>query len=188
MELKDKVVLKEKQAVPVSMGDLVATLRWTKPVDLDLWCFYKLKDGLTGDISYSRRGTLNGEPFIKLDKDSGVGGTGGDNEENIRFKSLENIEHAFICANIYGQSGANFASYDGSVIVKSSDTQIEVPLSSKKLGSWCVIAHFDNRILPKLENLNITISKKPKLNDLLGGNVQESDAKKTGFFGSLFGG
>ena len=80
VELRDKIVLKEKQTIEIPMHDLVATLRWKKAVDLDLWCIYKDSKGKTGQIGFNGRGSLDREPFIQLDQDSGVGDSGGDNE------------------------------------------------------------------------------------------------------------
>lgn len=197
MEIKDKVVIREKgDTAAIPTKDLVATLRWRKAVDLDLWCFYRTKDGQEGMINYGNRGCLQRAPFISLDADAGVGDKGGDNEENIRFADLSNIEHAYVCANIYGKSHANFASYDGSVVVKASNQTFEVPLIDKIQGSWCVVAHFDNSgpVTPKLENVNVTLAERPSIGKLMTGDLQSapppSNTKKRsgGILSRLFGG
>jgi len=183
MEIKDKVVIREKgDTAAIPTKNLVATLRWRKAVDLDLWCFYKTKDGKEGTISFGNKGFLGRAPFIELDKDDGVGDKGGDNEENIRFADLANIEHAYICANIYGKSHANFASYDGSVVVKAENKAFEVPLIDKSQGSWCVVAHLDNShpVISKLENVNVTIANRPTIANLVTGNLQSAPPPSTG--------
>jgi len=194
MEIRDKVVIREKgESAAIPSKDLLATLRWRKAVDLDLWCFYRTKEGNDGLISFGNKGDINISPFIQLDKDSGVGDQGGANEENIRFKSLDVLEHAYICANIYGKENSNFASYDGAVVVSSGDKSFEVPLSSRDKGNWCVVAHFDNSspITPKLENVNVTLRDRPTTPDLVSGNFKQHEplTSKSGssFLGRIFG-
>jgi tellurite resistance protein TerA len=199
MEIKDKVVIREKgETAAIPTKNLVATLRWRKAVDLDLWCFYKTKDGKDGTISFGNKGKLSRAPFIELDKDSGVGDKGGDNEENIRFADLANIEHAYICANIYGKTNASFASYDGSVVVKADNKAFEVPLIDQSQGNWCVVAHLDNSspVTSKLENVNVTIRDRPTIAKLVTGNLQSAPPPTTntearrsgGILSRLFGG
>jgi len=167
--------------------DFIATLRWHSAVDLDLHCFYQLKNSqpaqsggffkklmgsstsnaTLGHISFSSKGSLNTSPWICLDQDSGVGDVGGENEENMRFKKLESLNGAIIVANIYNKK-TNFSQYDGLVIVTGGGREIEVPLTETRKGSWCVVALIDNRDgTPKLININKTISTQPKLTDYL---------------------
>lgn len=193
-QIREKIVIKEKESKVCNLTDLVATLKWRSSVDLDLWCLYITKDGKTGEIGFSNRGNISGFPYIELDKDAGIGDSGGDNEENIRFKTLEHIEHAFILANIFNKSNANFASYDGLVSVKSGDQDLEVPLTSKTGGSWCVIAHFDNTspISPMLENINVTLQSRPVVTQLVNKDFQTGGftprPRQGGLLRRLFGG
>ncbi len=200
MEIKDKVVIKEKQSVECPLKNLVGTLKWRKAVDLDLWCFVKTKNGREDSIGFNSPGRLSTYPHIELDKDAGVGDQGGDNEENIRFQTLEHIDHAFISANIYGKTNANFSSYDGAVIVKSESKEFTVPLTSSKGGNWCVIAHIDNTgSKPQITNINQTIGNRPKVSDLIARKYSPSSIgsnddtsrdipRKRGFIKRLFGG
>jgi len=197
MEIKDKIVLKEKQSIDCPVGKLVGTLQWKKAVDLDLWCFIKTKNGRSDSIGFSNLGSLQSYPNIQLDKDAGVGDKSGDNEENIRFETLEHIDHAFICANIYGKSNANFSKYDGAVIIKSKSTEFSVPLTSKAGGSWCIIAHLDTTgPTPQLRNINQTVDKRPTIDNLIAKiySPKASDGtfppreRPRGFIAKLFGG
>ncbi len=180
-------------SVECPIKNLVGTLIWKKAVDLDLWCFIKTKNGRTEEISFRNKGCLTAYPFIQLDHDAGVGDQGGDNEENIRIQTLEHIDHAFICANIYAKSDANFSKYDGAVIIKSETKEFIVPLTSKEGGSWCIVAHLDNTgSTAMLNNINKTVKQKPKIEKLIRGGVDlpvgESVPPKKGFMKKLFGG
>lgn len=170
-----------------------ATLRWKTAVDLDLYCMYKMKDGSTvkgkgllgkiagffgadedtsaagsmGTVNYSNKGSVHSKPYIKLDQDSGVGDTGGDNEENMMFHDIDKIEYAIIVANIFNKR-TNFAQYNGSVIVTGENTEFTVPLSAKQTGSWCVVAKIDNSgDSTVLSNVNKTMGSKPSLRDFI---------------------
>lgn len=187
LKLSSKIVLKQKGAsTSLIANDFQATLRWKASVDLDLYCFYRLKDGIElpkksllgkilkknisneGEVSFMDRGSKKAWPWIWLDKDAGVGDRGGDNEENIYFTDLEKIEYAMIAANIFNKPNANFASYDGTVIVRCGQQEIEVPLVEKVPGAWCVIAMIDNSKLKKqLINVNRTSVKRPAIEECI---------------------
>ena len=185
LKLASKVVLKQKgDTAPLSGKDFHAAMRWKTAVDLDLHCFYRLKDGALekpsglmgrlfkgaqqeGQIYFSNRGSKNKAPWIYLDQDAGVGDTGGANEENIYFTNLNKMEQALIVANIFSKKDASFASYDGVINIKCGSNEIEIPLTEKRPGSWCVIARFDNRSTPKMININQTVAAQPKLEQFL---------------------
>ncbi len=163
IKLASKIILKQKgEKASLAGNDFQATLRWKTAVDLDLHCFCRFKGsaepprGLLGKlfgggdasgeghIYFAKRGSKTNSPWIYLDQDAGIGDVAGDNEENIYFTKLDKIEHALIVANIYNKPNANFASYDGAVIVRGGGREIEVPLTDRSPGSWCVIARIDN--------------------------------------------
>jgi len=153
-QINNKIVLADKNQAGMleSATNLHARLRWKMGVDLDLHCFYKKKNGGTGHIYF---GNKRGDG-IKLDKDSGIGGTAGDNEENMTIQSLDEFSDVYIVANIYGGNGP-FKQYDGAVEIIAGNTQFDVPLISEERGAWCVIAHFNNNgISPQLLNINET--------------------------------
>lgn len=191
MQLKEKIILKEKTSASIPDKDLVATLKWTSSVDLDLYAYYQTKDGKEGKVYYGSRGKLAQAPYIELDKDSGVGDTGGENEENIRFADLSNLKHVLIVANIYDKPNSSFAPYNGVVSVKHGNDpgSIEVPLLSKEKGSSCVIAHIDNTGVagPKLFNINKTVVSVPSIEDFLKGNFDTGTSGGRGLFNALLG-
>lgn len=121
-------------------------------------------------ISYQNRGNIRSFPYIKLDKDAGIGDkvdTAGGNEENIHFGDISKLQYALIVANIYGKS-TNFAQYNGKVTVAVGNEQIIVPLTESKTGSWCAVALIDNSgIAAKLVNINRTVRSKPSLSDYI---------------------
>ena len=186
-----KILPKEGDKSTISGAKIKATLRWKTNVDLDLHCFYLLKNqevkkkGIlskilkmlgwngneyendnNGHIGFQNKGYKNATPYIWLDKDSGIGDRGGNNEENIFFEDLSSISHALIVANIFNKN-TNFSKYDGEVIVTSQTQTIKVPLTCKTLGSWCVIARIDNEYIPHLINVNKTMKNKPDISEFI---------------------
>lgn len=149
-------------------------LKWTKGVDLDLHAFYKTKTGQFGHIFFGNKGGFHASPFIKLDRDSGVGNTSGNNSENLTIKTLKDLDSVIIATNIFRflgfiSKGENFARYDGRVLVKTGNgDDIEVPLTSKVKGRWCIICKIDNTDAadPKVLNINRVQSNKPDIGDL----------------------
>ncbi len=188
IRLASKVILKQKgESATLTGNDFHATLRWKAAVDLDLHCFYQLRSGVPGPskgllgklfgkdsgtglqqghIYFAKRGSKRRSPWIYLDQDSGVGDVGGDNEENMYFTQLDKIGHALIVANIYNKPKANFSNYDGLVIVRGGGREVEVPLTEKSPGSWCVIARMDNSgNSPQLVNINKTQQNRPDISE-----------------------
>lgn len=187
VKLASKIVLRQKgEKASLHGNDFQASLRWKAAVDLDLHCFYQLKDVVPapatgvlgkifgrdssdkGHVYFSKRGSKNRSPWIYLDQDAGIGDVGGDNEENIYFTKVNHIEHALVVANIYNKANANFASYGSTVLVRGGGREIEVPLTERKPGSWCVIARIDNSSgTPQLINVNKTQRDKPTISQFV---------------------
>lgn len=189
VKLSSKVILKQKgQKTALACKGFQATLSWKTAVDLDLHCFYRLKGageksapkkGILGKIFsggssdeehvfFMKRGSKSASPWIYLDKDAGIGDRSGDNQENIYFTRLDEIEHAIIAANIFNKPRANFASYDGKVTIRGGRGEIEVPLMESAPGSWCIIAHIDNSSgSPQIININRTQADKPLLEEFI---------------------
>lgn len=187
MTLKTKLVLKQKQdSANISVNNIIVTLSWTAPVDLDLYAFYRTKKTLKprggflglgsvkpdqeGKVFYSARGHLAKFPWMQLDQDAGVGDKGGANEENLRITHLDEMAHVLIAINIFNKPDANFASYDGRVALKDdSGGCFEVPLTASQSGSWCIIAHIDNSATQaKLININQVQKNIPAIGQFLG--------------------
>ncbi|MGK7904785.1 MAG: stress response protein [Hormoscilla sp.] len=154
-ELKAKVTLKQKgEEAYVSLKQLMASLKWTAAVDLDLMAFYKAKDGRVGGIfsdNYAggSMGSLNSFPFIQLSGDAGVGATGGENEETLRITKLDDLAELYICTINFTDAVQNrdraFSSYDAYVlVVDDKGESVAVPLDSTEPGTVAVIAKIDN--------------------------------------------
>ncbi|MBO1350744.1 MAG: hypothetical protein EBE86_026725 [Hormoscilla sp. GUM202] len=177
LQLTSKIVLKQKgDRAPIPVKNLRVTMKWKAAVDLDLHTYFQTKltapaggnfftkllgggsgkPGDEGHVYYANRGSKKSFPWIYLDRDAGIGDRGGDNEENLYFTDLQYLEHILIVANIYNKPKANFASYDGKVIVKADYRSFEVPLTATTGGNNCIIAHVDNSRAsgPVLVNVN----------------------------------
>jgi len=156
---------------------ILVTLSWTQAVDLDLYAFYRTKDGKVGEVFYDNKGSLRNFPFMKLDEDSGIGNISGDNEENLIITSISEMDYILIAVNIFKEKGImggifslfkkedSFAHYDGKILVQlDTKQQIEIPLSSSESGEWCIVAGIDNRgNTPRVLNINSVEKKKPDL-------------------------
>ncbi len=148
MELKQK-------GAKVDIGSfkrIDVSLIWTSAVDLDLMAFYKTKDGRVGGI-YSENyaggsfGDLNQFPFMQLSGDAGVGGSGGDNREDLQIGKLDEFEEIYICAINFSDasSGAGnvFANYDASVRVMTDKGETHTfSLDSGEPGPVAVLCRF----------------------------------------------
>lgn len=59
--------------------------------DLDLYCFYVLKNGESGKVYYKELGKANQAPFITLDGDSKIAGS-----ETIIIHKPEELRYALL--------------------------------------------------------------------------------------------
>jgi uncharacterized protein involved in tellurium resistance len=145
MELKQK----GSKADIGAFKRLDVSLIWTAPVDLDLMAFYRTKDGGVGGV-YSENysggslGSMAEFPFVQLSGDAGVGGRGGQNQEDLSIAKLDDFEALYICALNFtdASSGANkaFADYDARVRVTTDKGEAHtVALDSSQPGSVAVI-------------------------------------------------
>jgi tellurite resistance protein TerA len=171
VEIKQKVQLKKKGDEGfVAVKQLLVQLKWTASVDLDLMAFYKAKDGSVGAVFSSQypggsMGDLNEAPFIMLDQDAAVGGSGGDHVETLRITKLDHIAELHIIALNYtdasAQRSVNFATYDGNVtVLQDNGAALEVPLSSDTSGHVAHVCTIDNSspMGAKLVNVNNVLS------------------------------
>lgn len=188
MQIREKIVIREKQSVDIAKEKFRATLRWKASVDLDLYAIFATGDR-EGSVYYGNRSYAKETafPFITLDRDAGVGDRGGNNVENIVIHKPTEHDHILIVANIFNKTNANFAGYDGAVEVMYEDgTVFEVPLSSKSGGNWCIIAHFDNsRAQGVLNNVNSAVHSIPTVRSFLNRPTQEPEPEKPGFFSKV---
>lgn len=100
-----------------------------KPIDLDLACLYRLKDGRRGIVQAlgNAFGSDFMEPFIKLDQDdrTGTSVTG----ENMYFYKPELIDFAVIFAYIY-EGVPNWNKTDATIVLQQEGSP-EIELSIK---------------------------------------------------------
>ena len=117
-----------------------------QPVDLDLGCMYRLKDGDMGVIQPigGNFGAKNSSPFIHLDKDdrSGAAADG----ENLFVYRPEQIEKLLIFALIY-EGTANFSTVNGRLTIKDgAGTDILIRLDNKEPQlKLCAVALLEAR-------------------------------------------
>ena len=182
--LKRKVTLKSKgEEAYVSVKQLMVSLKWTAPVDLDLMAFYKAKDGQEGGVFSDNYpggtlGNLNTFPFIELSGDEGVGGTGGDNEEILRITKLDDLAELYIVTINYDDAVENtpssFSDYDGAIVVMNDRGEaVEVPLNSTDKGHVAIICKIDNTspMGAKLVNINDIIDLGTFASTIPGANL-----------------
>lgn len=153
--------LKQKNA-EVNMenfnGNLAVKMKWTSAIDFDLAALYVKKDGSEGLVYFGNLGNSASFPFIQLDKDSGVGDQGGDNEENLKISKIEDFQKIHLVAWDYkavlGGSHARFDDSDLKLFLDDSkDVKHEVHLHTGDLGNTIVVATIDNSgDTPKLIN------------------------------------
>jgi len=143
-----------KEEIDIAGKYLMATLKWTAAVDLDLMAFYQAKNGRAGGI-YSGNytgvstGSLNEFPFMELSGDAGVDAKSGEHEEVLHITKLNELAQLYICAVNFTDAVQNrnqsFSSYDAQVAVVDNKGKLaEVPLDSQSPGVVAVIAKIDN--------------------------------------------
>jgi tellurite resistance protein TerA len=171
-DLAAKFVLADKEEVTLPLGDLDVELAWTFDVDLDLLAFFRTKDGYEGGVASEHypQGTLvetlDGQPFLSLSGDAGVGAKGGNNHEQITIHRIpETVEKIWILALNFTDArngvASNFAKYDGFARVQNSTGEHSFGLELKDATPNPVfhIATIDNTAnRPKLVNENTTMS------------------------------
>ena len=190
MELKPKITLKTKgEEAYISLKQLMVSLKWSAPVDLDLMAFYKAKDGRVGGVfseNYSggSLGNLNSFPFIQLSGDEGVGAKGGQNEEVLRITKLDDMAEVYICAVNFSDASkskdAYFSSYDGFVtIIDDKGENIMVPLNASESGTVAIIAKIDNSgfMGAKLVNENKVVSMSTFQSTIPGADLLKISSK-----------
>lgn len=67
------------------------TLRWNKPVELDLHAFYRTYDGQHGHVYFSNRGQRGAPPFIFLDEEDTAARRNGTLEEHLFTERLSSL-------------------------------------------------------------------------------------------------
>jgi uncharacterized protein involved in tellurium resistance len=138
---------------------LKLTASWTEAADLDIAALYEKKDGSKGLVYFGQMGDLNAFPFMKLDKDAGVGdkvGSSG-NQESMKITNLDQLKAVHLIVWDYGniEKGA-VGRFGGVKLSLKDDTGADhsVSLDGGSMANVVVIASIDNSspIGPKLVN------------------------------------
>jgi len=131
-----------------SFKQLLVTMKWTTAADFDLSAVYETKDGRKGLVYFGDMGDLNGFPFMQLSGDEGVGDKGGDNEEQMRIASLDQMKYVWIICWDYGkvQAGQAARFRDSDVRLTVMDDRgnaHQVKLDTGEMGNVALIATID---------------------------------------------
>ena len=145
MELKKK----GQQASLGGIKQCMMILKWTTSADFDLAAAYKAKDGREGMVYFGDKGSLNDFPFMEAGEDQGVGDTGGDNQEELRIMSFDNMDYIWLICWDYSAiekgTAARFKDSDVSVtLMDEKGTNHNVILDTGDFGNLSVVAAIDN--------------------------------------------
>ncbi|ATP19902.1 TerD family protein [Sphingobium yanoikuyae] len=142
-----KVTLAKNERVSLSKatGSIRAKLKWEGrgkgEGDLDLYCFYVLKDGACGKVYWKDMGRSHALPYISLSGDSQVAG-----EEEIVLHRPDELRYALFGAYSAVSNGAgSFESYRPKLIFYGQDgSEVTVPLlNPNRTSYWVAITHLD---------------------------------------------
>ena len=134
------------------LGTIEINLKWSTPrkskknIDLDLCCLYELEDDYVGAVQALGNffGSLQDEPYIKLNRDDRTGQTYNGETLKINGKFLKKIRRVLIFTTIYSGT-SSWEDAQAVVTIKNSGEEIVVKLDefgSKK--STCAIVLFEN--------------------------------------------
>jgi tellurite resistance protein TerA len=128
---------------------LLARLRGSSSVDLDLGCLWEFSDGSKGVVQAlgnAFQAPYQGAPIIRLDGDDRSGRSSGGENMFIDLSRVDEIRRILVFTFIY-EGVPNWASADGVVtLYPASGPEIEVRLDEPDAGSpTCVIAMLENQ-------------------------------------------
>lgn len=143
-----------------SFKQLKLTASWLEASDLDIAALWEKRDGTKGIVYFGKLGDLNAFPYIKLDKDAGVGDkvAAGGNQETLKITKLDDMKTVHLVVWDYGNIQRGEAGrFSGSlkvVLVDDTNTNHTVKLDGSTLANVVVIATIDNSspVGPKLVN------------------------------------
>jgi tellurite resistance protein TerA len=144
MQLKYQV----QQGV-LDVKQLTASLKWTTAADFDLAAVYESKDDKRGLIYFGDLGKLDDFPYIRLEKDAGIGDTGGYKTEEMIIKNLDVMKSLWIFCWDYSmvQEGkkARFKESDVSLTISDeSGNHTNIEIETGERGNVCYLASIDN--------------------------------------------
>ncbi|WP_273853168.1 TerD domain-containing protein [Guptibacillus spartinae] len=136
------VTLKKKEAISIRKSEkVVATLEWKSKKDLDLYCFYVLKDGTEGKVYYRTPGHAHKEPYITLDGDAQGAG-----KETVVVHKPSELKYVLFSAYSAVSNGiGSFKSMKAKAVVDNQMGQnVTSPLFEKNnFAYWVAIAKID---------------------------------------------
>ncbi|WP_066073071.1 TerD family protein [Neobacillus soli] len=137
-----KIELKKKQTVNIKKSQrITATLEWETNKDLDLYCFYVMKNGRTGKVYYRDLGASNHFPYIKLDGDAQQFG-----KETIEIYKTDELAYVLFAAySAVGNGVGSFYSMRAKAVVDNHMGNVVVaPLLERNDNAyWVAIAQID---------------------------------------------
>ncbi len=182
MELK----IKGHAAIIDTFKELTISMKWTTAADFDLAALYETKAGKHGIVYFGDLGNLTAFPYLRLNKDEGVGDKAGNNEEIMQVARLDEMKRVWILCWDYGmvQAGktARFKDSDVRLTMKNDAGKIiNVNVDTGDFGNVCCIARIDNlEGGPKLVNTSIAGTLKGlKTLEQLVNLVQTAEPPKT---------
>lgn len=124
-------------------GAVKALLQWDGrgrgEGDLDLYCFYVLKDGTCGKVYWKDMGRSHAAPWITLSGDSQNAG-----EEEIVLHRPDELKYALFAAySAVGNGAGSFESYRPRMILTDQEgSEVTIPLLNPNSTSyWVAISH-----------------------------------------------
>ncbi|PLS16772.1 tellurium resistance protein [Bacillus sp. M6-12] len=137
-----KIELKKKQSVNIKKSQrITATLEWETAKDLDLYCFYVLKNGQSGKVYYRDLGSSNHSPFIRLDGDSQEFG-----KETIEIYKTDELAYVLFAAYSAVSNGVgSFYSMRAKAVVDNHMGNVVIAplLEYNDRAYWVALAHID---------------------------------------------
>ncbi len=137
-----KIELKKMQAVNIKKSQrITATLEWETNKDLDLYCFYVMKNGRTGKVYYRDMGSIQYFPFIKLDGDAQQYG-----RETIEIYKTDDLAYVLFAAySAVGNGVGSFFSMRAKAVVDNHMGNVVIaPLLERNDNAyWVAIAQID---------------------------------------------
>ena len=121
-------------------------------MDFDLAALIEENSGKYSMVYFGSKGSLDGAPHIKLDKDAGVGDTvdaGGVNEENLAISKLDGYRAVhLLCWDweaVCSGGAARFNESDVNIkVVDDKGRAHKVSLDTGDLGNVCIVASIEN--------------------------------------------
>jgi len=133
----------------ISIKHLTVKMTWTTAADFDLAVVFRTKSDEKGIVYFGDLGTVDEFPYMRLNKDEGVGDTSGNNEEILDIAQLENMKYIWLFCWDYGKvktgEKARFDQSDVQLTLSDQEgNATTVDIDTGEEGNVCCIATIDN--------------------------------------------